>query len=70
VNVLKDDRHIGGTVLLLLYAGFLLGLFFKPEDGSDISLPNLGRHSIGYMALYPRRQNSSNLRNIVPSPQA
>jgi hypothetical protein len=38
----------------LLHAGFLLGLFFDPEDGGDTFLRN------DYMALYPRRQNFSN----------
>jgi hypothetical protein len=37
------------------YAGFLLGLFFNPEDGRDMFLRNVGRLSTGYTALYPRR---------------
>jgi hypothetical protein len=37
------------------HAGFLLGLFFDPEDGSDMFLRNVGRLSTDYMALYPKR---------------
>jgi hypothetical protein len=33
----------------------LLGLFFDPEDGSDMFLRNVGKTD--YTALYPRRQN-------------
>jgi hypothetical protein len=33
----------------------LLGLFFDPEDGGDIFLPNFGWLSMDYMALYPRK---------------
>jgi hypothetical protein len=36
-------------------ASFLLGLFFKPEDGGDMFLQNVGWHSMDYTALYPRR---------------
>jgi hypothetical protein len=43
----------------LLNIGFLLVLFFNPEDGGDISLRNVGLLSTDYAALYPRRQNSS-----------
>jgi hypothetical protein len=43
----------------LLYAGFLLGTFFDPENGSDMILQNVGRLSTDYMALYPRIYNSS-----------
>jgi hypothetical protein len=41
-------------------AGFLLGLFFYPEDGSDMILRKsaecLRLHGVG---LYPRQKNSS-----------
>jgi hypothetical protein len=30
------------AICWLLHAGFLLGLFFDTEDGSDTFLPNLG----------------------------
>jgi hypothetical protein len=40
-------------------AGFLLGLFFDPEDGGDMFLRNVGRLSKNYTALYPKRRNPS-----------
>jgi hypothetical protein len=46
----------------LFPAGFTLVSclnFFKPDDGGDIFLRNVGWLSVVYMALYPRRQNSS-----------
>jgi hypothetical protein len=43
----------------LLYAGFLLGLLFSPEDGGDMFPQKAGPLSTGYMALYPKRQNTS-----------
>jgi hypothetical protein len=39
----------------LHHAGFLLGLFFYPEDGGNMFLQNISWFSVGYMALYPRR---------------
>jgi hypothetical protein len=41
------------------HAGFLLGLFFRPEDGGDIFLRNVGLILTDYTALYPRRYNCS-----------
>jgi hypothetical protein len=41
------------------HSGFLLFLFFDPEDGGDMPLRNIGRLSTDYTALYPQRKNSS-----------
>jgi hypothetical protein len=41
------------------HAGFLLGLFFHPEDGGDMFLRT------DHVALYPRRQNSSSDYNLI-----
>jgi hypothetical protein len=40
-------------------AALMLDLYFDPIDGSDIFRRNVGLLSADYMALYPRRQNSS-----------
>jgi hypothetical protein len=37
--------------------GFLLGLFFDPEDEGDKSLWNVSWLSMDYMVLFPKRQN-------------
>jgi hypothetical protein len=34
-------KQVASTAVLL-YAGFLLGLFFGPEDGGEIFLRNVG----------------------------
>jgi hypothetical protein len=39
-----------------LYAGFLLGLFFDPEDVSNMFLQNIGLLSADYMLLHYRSQ--------------
>jgi hypothetical protein len=43
----------------LLHAGFLLSLFFNTKDGGDKFLWNVGWLSVDYMALCPRKYNSS-----------
>jgi hypothetical protein len=42
------------------HAGFLIRLLLvlDLEDGGDMILRNVGRFSMAYMALYPRRYNS------------
>jgi hypothetical protein len=50
-------RQMVHTACYFLHDGFLLGLFFDTEDGSDMFLRNVGLVTTDYMALYPRRQN-------------
>jgi hypothetical protein len=45
---------------MLLIAGILHGLFFDPEDGGVMFLPNVGWLSPDYTAVYTRRQRFSN----------
>jgi hypothetical protein len=47
------------SVWYLPHVGFFHGLFFDPVDGINIYLQNNGRLPMRYMALYPRRRNSS-----------
>jgi hypothetical protein len=49
----KQSRNQGGEQRSFL-AGFLLDLFFGPEDG-DMFLRNVGSLSTDYTALYPIR---------------
>jgi hypothetical protein len=43
----------------LLHDGFLLDLFFDPEDGGDMLLWKVDWFSMAYIALYPIQWNSS-----------
>jgi hypothetical protein len=43
----------------LIYVAFLPGLFVHPQVGGHKFLRNVDSLSTDYMALYPRRQNSS-----------
>jgi hypothetical protein len=57
---LKANRPSEGTCQgWKLQVGFLLGLFFDHEYGSNMFLRNIGGISTDYTASYPRRQNSS-----------
>jgi hypothetical protein len=62
---LSVNRRFGGTYRLhvqlstCVHDGFLLTSTFDPEDGGDMFLWNVGRHSTDYTALYPRRWYSS-----------
>jgi hypothetical protein len=55
-NVFETMSDINEALLAnFLHAGILLGLFFNPEDGSDMFLRNVGWLSTDYTSLYPRR---------------
>jgi hypothetical protein len=41
--------------LLLAFAGFLLDLFFDPEDGRSVLLRNVGKRLPDYTVSHPRR---------------
>jgi hypothetical protein len=55
----ERNQHKVGINCCLLHVGFFVGLFFKPEEVSNIFLQNVGSFSVEYTALHPRRQNSS-----------
>jgi hypothetical protein len=57
---LKVNRRLA-LLVICFHAGFLLGLFFNPENGGDMFLRNFGWFSTDYKALYSWRQNSSYL---------
>jgi hypothetical protein len=52
----------------LLYAAFLLRLYFGPENGSKILLSKVDWLSTDYMALQSRRYNLQSENNIVTYP--
>jgi hypothetical protein len=54
-----EEYHLLGCDATCLHAGILLSLFFNPEDGGDMFLQIVGWLSRDYMALYHRRQYSS-----------
>jgi hypothetical protein len=37
-----QEASVRALLAIYFHAGFLLGLFFDPEDGSDIFLRNVG----------------------------
>jgi hypothetical protein len=41
-NTPSRKQHEAGFVCCLLHSGFLLGLFFNPENGGDMLLQNAG----------------------------
>jgi hypothetical protein len=53
-----------GSVCCLIYAKFLLAVRFVPEESGDMFFRNVGWLSLDYEALYSRRQNSANVKNI------
>lgn len=48
--LLKEERRDPNRQL---YAGFLVGIYFYPEDGGKMLLQNVSRFSADYTALYP-----------------
>jgi hypothetical protein len=66
-NILPPSSEQTSSTCYLLHAGFLLGLFFDPKDGGNMFLRNVGRLSMDYTALYPRRQNSSDITRMIKS---
>jgi hypothetical protein len=47
---------------MCLHAGYLLGLFFYPEDGGDMLLRNVDSLSTDYIELYPEERALHNHR--------
>jgi hypothetical protein len=60
-----SEEHVA-LLATCFHAGFLLGLFFEPENGGDMFLWNVSWLLRDYTALYHRRQNSSQ-RDPAPS---
>jgi hypothetical protein len=44
-NQREEGRKLSPLLATCLHAGFLLGLFFDPEDGGDMFLRNIGLFS-------------------------
>jgi hypothetical protein len=68
VNQARNWHETGSsnTAYSLLDSGFLLDLLLSSEDGADMFVQNIGWLSPGYIMLYPRRYNSSELSLINP----
>jgi hypothetical protein len=56
IAVVMNSSLFWSAVCYLLHAGFLLGLYFDPENGGNMFLRNVGCLSTDCTALYPRRQ--------------
>jgi hypothetical protein len=54
----RNQSEEGKSPCYLFHAGFLLVLFFGPQDEGDIFLQNADWLSMVYTALYPTIQNS------------
>jgi hypothetical protein len=63
-SLVKVNRFVA-LLTTQFHAGFLLGLFFYPEDEGEIFLRNVSLLSMDYTASYPRKHNPSTKRGIV-----
>jgi hypothetical protein len=63
-SLLKVNGCFGGTYRLHLQ-GFLLGLFFDPEDEGDMFLRNVGWLSTDYTALYLHNHRCENPKSYT-----
>jgi hypothetical protein len=49
----KQVARRAAVLAIFFDAGFLLAVFFDPENEGDMSLQNVGCLSVDYTALYP-----------------
>jgi hypothetical protein len=54
---LKVNRRFGALFDTWFHIGFLLGLFFDPEDGGDMFLRNVGLLQMEYTMSYSTKYN-------------
>jgi hypothetical protein len=47
------------------HSGFLLGLFFDPEDGGDMPLRNVGRLSTGLQGIVSQKKELFKKQSIL-----
>jgi hypothetical protein len=62
----KAEKSDASFASYLPHTCFLFGLFFETEDGGDMLLRNFGGLPTHYMALYPKRQNCSQISLLPP----
>jgi hypothetical protein len=55
----RKIRWQAALVAIYFHSGFLVGLFFDPEDGGDMFIRNGSWLSTDYKSLYPRREDCS-----------
>jgi hypothetical protein len=53
-STLKVEEETKEETITKQVAGFLLGLFFDPEDGGDMFVRNISRLITHYTALHPK----------------